>query len=369
MNGAVLHEIPGSLVIEEVDIDRPGPREVLVRTAAAGLCHSDLHFIEGKFRAPTPVVLGHESAGVVEAVGDDVTYVKPGDHVITCLSVFCGQCEFCLGGRPSLCDQIGINRGKGQRPRLSLRGEPCGQFANLSSFAEQMLVHEHAVAKIRDDMPLDRAALIGCGVTTGVGAVFRTARVEAGSTVAVIGCGGVGLNCVQGAALAGASRVIAVDTSPFKLDLASTFGATDLIDASAADPVEQVRALLPGRAGLGGPGGGVDYAFEAIGLKPTVEQAFAMVKKGGTATVIGMIPPGTMIDLPGLEFLSEKKIQGSVMGSNRFRQDMPRYVDLYLAGRLKLDELVSARIKLDQINDGFGALTRGEVARSVVVFD
>ena len=369
MNAAVLHEIPGNLVIEDVDIDRPGPREVLVRTSAAGLCHSDLHFLEGKFRAPTPVVLGHESAGVVEEVGAEVTYVKPGDHVITCLSVFCGHCEFCLAGRPSLCDQVGIGRGKGESPRLTFKGQPCGQFASLSSFAEQMLVHEHAVAKIRDDMPLDRAALIGCGVTTGVGAVFRTARVEAGSTVAVIGCGGVGLNCVQGAALAGASRIVAVDTTAFKLELATTFGATDLIDASAADPIEQIRAMFPGRPGLGGAGGGVDYAFEAIGLKQTVEQAFAMVKKGGTATVIGMIPPGTMIELPGIEFLAEKKIQGSVMGSNRFRQDMPRYVDLYLGGRLKLDELVSARIKLDQVNDGFGALARGEVARSVIVFD
>src|SRR5438552_2859805 len=279
MRAAVLHEIPGDLTIEEVAVDRPGPREVLVRTAAAGLCHSDLHFLEGKFTAPTPLVLGHESAGIVEEVGEDVTYVKPGDHVITCLSVFCGQCEFCLGGRPSLCDQVGTGRGRGQPPRLTFGGEPCGQFASLSSFAEQMLVHEHAVAKIRDDMPLDRAALIGCGVTTGIGAVFRTARVEAGSTVAVIGCGGVGLNCVQGASLAGASRIVAVDTSPFKLELAKTFGATDVVDASEADPVEQVRALFAGRPGLGGPGGGVDYAFEAIGLKPTVEQAFAMVKK------------------------------------------------------------------------------------------
>jgi S-(hydroxymethyl)glutathione dehydrogenase / alcohol dehydrogenase len=369
MRAAVLHEIPGNLMIEEVALDQPGPREVLVRTAAAGLCHSDLHFIEGKFTAPTPLVLGHESAGVVEEVGSEVTYVKRGDHVITCLSVFCGQCEFCLAGRPSLCDRIGTERTPDQPARLTLGGEPCGQFASLSSFAEQMLLHEHAVVRIRDDMPLDRAALIGCGVTTGVGAVFRTARVEAGSTVGVVGCGGVGLNCVQGAALAGASRIVAVDTNPYKLELAGVFGATDVIDASAADPVEQIRALFPGRPGLGGAGGGVDYAFEAIGLKQTAEQAFAMVKKGGTATIIGMIPVGTMIELPGVEFLAEKKIQGSVMGSNRFRQDMPRYVDLYLGGRLKLDELVSARIKLDEVNDGFGAMARGEVARSVIVFD
>jgi S-(hydroxymethyl)glutathione dehydrogenase/alcohol dehydrogenase len=301
---------------------------------------------------------------VVEEVGAQVTYVKPGDHVITCLSIFCGQCEYCLGGRPSLCDRTGTERSPSDPPRLTINGERCGQFASLGSFAERMLVHEHGLVKIRDDMPLDRAALIGCGVTTGVGAVFRTARVEAASTVAVIGCGGVGLNCVQGAALAGASRIIAIDTAATKLKLATTFGATDVIDASSSDPVEEVRKLLPGV----GRGGGVDYAFEAIGLKATAEQAFAMLKKGGTATVIGMIPPGVTLELPGIDFLSEKKIQGSTMGSNRFRQDMPRYVEMYLDGRLKLDELVSARIELESINEGFAAMTGGEVARSVVVF-
>ena len=369
MRAAILYEIPGKLTVGEVTIDRPGPHEVLIHTSAAGLCHSDLHFIEGKFVAPTPVVLGHESAGVVEAVGDEVSYVKPGDHVITCTSVFCGQCQFCLSGRPALCDRIGTERSRQEPPRLSIDGRPCGQFASLASFAEQLLVHEHAVVKIGDDMPLDRAALIGCGVITGVGAVFRTARVEPGSTVAVIGCGGVGLNCIQGASLAGASRVVAVDTNPFKLDLAERFGATDRVDASAGDPVEQVRALFPGRRGPMGAGGGVDYSFEAIGLKATAEQAFAMLQKGGTATIIGMIPPGTRIEVEGTDLLSEKRIQGSVMGSNRFRQDMPRFIDLYLHGRLKLDELVSARISLDQINDGFAAMTRGKVARSVITFD
>ncbi len=365
MRAAVLHSIPGDLVLEQVTVDRPGPNEVLVRTAAAGLCHSDLHFMEGKYTVTTPVVMGHESAGVVEAVGSGVSYVKPGDHVITCLSVFCGHCEFCLAGRPVLCNRIGTERPKDGPSRLSLGGSNCGQFAALGSFAEQMLVHEHAVAKIRDDMPLDRAALIGCGVTTGVGAVFRTAQVEAGSTVAVIGCGGIGLNCVQGAVLAGASRVIAVDTNGLKLELAEQFGATDVVDASHADPVEAVRELLPGPRGSAG----VDYAFEAIGLKIAAEQAFAMLKKGGTATVIGMIPIGTKVEIDGSELLSEKRLQGSSMGSNRFRQDMPRFVDLYLNGRLKLDELVSARIALDEVNKGFEALTRGEVARSLIVFD
>ncbi len=329
-----------------------------MRTVAAGLCHSDLHFMEGKYTHDTPTVPGHEAAGIVEAVGEDVIELKPGDHVIGCLSIFCGRCEYCLSGRPVLCTRQGLEREAGQPPRLSRNGQPIHQFLRLSAFAEYMLVHENTLVKIREDMPLDRAALIGCAVTTGLGAVFNTAKVPPGSSVAVIGCGGVGLNSVQGAQIAGAGRIIAIDTMPWKLDLARQFGATDLIDATAGDPVAQVMELT----------GGVEYSFEAIGLKTTAEQSFAMLRKGGTATIIGMIPEGQMIELPGSEFLDEKKIQGSNMGSNRFRVDMPRYVDLYLSGRLKLDELVSARISLDQINDGFDAMRRGEVARSVIAF-
>ncbi len=359
MRAAILPSIPSELVIEEIQVDKPHRHEVLVRTVAAGLCHSDLHFMEGKYHYPTPTVPGHEAAGIVEAVGEDVTELRPGDHVIGCLSIFCGRCEFCLSGRPVLCNRIGLEREEGELSRLSRNGEVIHQFLRLSAFAEYMLVHENTLVKIRDDMPLDRAALIGCAVTTGVGAVFNTARVPPGSTVAVIGCGGVGLNAVQGAAIAGAGRVIAIDTLPWKLELAREFGATDVVDVAAGDPAEQVRELT---------GGGVEYAFEAIGLKIAAEQAFAMLRKGGTATIIGMIPEGQKIELPGSEFLDEKKIQGSNMGSNRFRVDMPRYVDLYMNGRLKLDELVSARISLDAINAGFDAMRRGEVARSVIEF-
>lgn len=360
MRAAVLERIPSDLEVGEVQVDRPGPREVLVRTVAAGLCHSDLHFMEGKYAHDTPTIPGHEAAGIVEAVGEDVTELRPGDHVIGCLSIFCGRCEYCLSGRPVLCNRQGLERGEGERPRLSRDGETIHQFLRLSAFAESMLVHENTLVKIRDDMPLDRAALIGCAVTTGVGAVINTAKVEPGSTVAVIGCGGVGLNAVQGAEIAGAGRIIAIDTMPWKLDLAREFGATDLVDAAAGDPVEQVRELT---------GGGVEYSFEAIGLKSTAEQSFGMLRKGGTATIIGMIPEGQKIELPGSDFLDEKKIQGSNMGSNRFRVDMPRYVDLYMNGRLKLDELVSARIGLDGINQGFEAMRRGDVARSVIVFE
>ncbi|MEY2469866.1 MAG: S-(hydroxymethyl)glutathione dehydrogenase / alcohol dehydrogenase [Actinomycetota bacterium] len=361
MRAALLRTIPGQLEIDEVAIGDPGPGEVLVHTAAAGLCHSDLHFMTGAYPYPTPTVLGHESAGVVEAVGPGVTYVQEGDHVISCLSVFCGKCEYCLSGRPSLCAKAGLTRDLAGPQRLSMPdGSPCHQFLHLSSFAEHMLVHENALVKIRKDMPLDRAALIGCSVTTGLGAVFRTAAVPATSTVAVIGCGGVGLNVVQGAAIAGASRVIAVDMNATKLDLAKQFGATDLIDASQQDAVGAVMELT---------GGGVEYSFEAIGLKVTAEQAWQMLAPGGTATIVGMIPFGQTIELQGYDFLAEKKIQGSNMGSNRFRFDMPRYIDLYMDGKLKLDELVSARIGLDDINDGFEEMKRGEIARSVILFD
>lgn len=360
MKAAVFHGVRQPLTIEDVQVSAPGPHEVLVRTVAAGVCHSDVHFYEGLYPTPTPVILGHESAGIIEAVGSEVRYVKPGDPVITCLSVFCGHCHYCTTGRPNLCSREGLNRGENEAPRLSQGGKPVHQFANLSSYAEQMLIHEHAVVKVREDMPLDKAALIGCGVTTGVGAVINTAKVPPGSTVAVIGCGGVGLSAVQGAAIAGAGRIIAIDTRASKLELAQICGATDLINAAAGDPVQQVRDLT---------GGGVEYSFEAIGLKVTAEQAFRMLAKGGTATVIGMIPVGTNIELRGSDFLQEKKIQGSSMGSNRFRVDMPRYVDMYLNGKLKLDEMISREITLEQINDAFHALLGGEVARQIIRFE
>lgn len=360
MKAAVFREVNKPMAIEDIRIDKPGPREVLIRTSAAGVCHSDLHFWNGTYPGAVPMVLGHESAGVVEAVGGDVHYVKPGDHVITCLSVFCGHCEYCLTGHMSLCQEPETRRPKEQPPRLSQNSAPLGQFANLGSYAEQLLVHAHAVVKIRPDMPMDRAALIGCGVMTGMGAVFHTAKVEPGATVAVIGCGGIGLSAINGAAIAGASRIIAVDMVPSKLELARKFGATDVVNAKEKDAVGEVKELT---------GGGVHYSFEAIGLKATAEQAFNMLRNGGTATVIGMIPPGQMVSIHGMEFLFEKKIQGSMMGSNRFRVDMPRFVDYYLQGRLHLDDMVSRRIKLEDINDAFAALGTGEVARSVIMFN
>ena len=360
MKAAVLHEVGQPLVIEDISIDKPGTREVLVRTAAAGVCHSDLHFVDGLYPYRLPVVLGHESAGIVEEVGSDVTYVKPGDHVITCLSAFCGHCEACTTGHPSICDGRETRRRRNQTPRLHQNERTIQQFANLSSFAEQMLVHEHAIVKIRDDMPLDKAALIGCGVTTGVGAVHNTAKVEVGSTVAVIGCGGVGLSCINGATIAGAGRIIAVDRLNSKLKLAKKFGATDTVDATKGDVVEQIKELT---------GGGVHFSFEAIGLKETTEQAFEMLRPGGGAVVIGMVPYGTKIEIHAADFLQEKKLLGCAMGSNRFRVDMPRYVDFYLSGRLKLDDLLSEHITLEQVNSALSELKSGEIARNVILFD
>jgi S-(hydroxymethyl)glutathione dehydrogenase/alcohol dehydrogenase len=358
---AVLTECPGELKPATIEIDAPAAGEALVRTAAAGLCHSDLHFMQGKYRPPLPIVLGHEIAGVVERVGPGVSYLQPGDHVVGCLSVFCGECDFCVTGRPYLCSSSSTRRPPGAPPRLQLDGQLVHQGGQLGGFAEALLVHERALVKVGRAMPLDRAAVLGCAVMTGVGAVFRTARVRPGAVVAVIGCGGIGLNVIQGAILAGASRVIAVDQRAAKLDLARRFGATDIVDAAQADPVETVRDLT---------GGGVEYSFEAVGLAVTAEQSFMMLARGGTATVIGLIPHGKRVCLDASAFwTAEKRIQGSTLGSNRFRYDLPRLADLYLQGRLNLDDLVSSRIGLDDVNAGFTALAGGDVARSVIVYD
>jgi S-(hydroxymethyl)glutathione dehydrogenase/alcohol dehydrogenase len=315
--------------------------------------------MDGVWQLVPPAVMGHEGAGIVEAVGSDVTYVKPGDHVITCVSKFCGQCKYCLSGRPHLCSE----RSMFERAEPSLRktaGDPVSAFASLGSFAEQMLVHEHALVRIRDEMPLDKAALIGCGVTTGLGAVFRTAAVKPASSVAIVGCGGIGLAALQGAKLSSAAPIIAVDVTPEKLEVAQMLGATHVVNARDVNAVEAVKEIT---------GGGVDYSFEAIGTKATAEQCFQMLGRGGTATIIGMVPLGQNLELPGAEFfMNEKRIQGSLMGSNQFRTDMPWFVDLYLDGRLRLDEMVSAHRPLSEINEGYDDMRKGHVTRTVIDF-
>jgi S-(hydroxymethyl)glutathione dehydrogenase/alcohol dehydrogenase len=354
VKAAILYEVNKPLVIEDIDIDEPGPGQVMVRTVSTGVCHSDLHQIEGLWPIDLPVVLGHEAAGVVEKVGEGVTYVRPGDHVVMNFIPFCGACRYCQSGRPVLCTE-----GRGVANHLHKGNQRFTVFISVSSFAEHMVAPENGVVKVRRDAPLDKLGIMGCAVATGVGAVLNTARVEAGASVAVIGMGGVGLNVVQGAALAAANRIIAVDVLDNKLEMAQQFGATHCVNASREDPVKAVHALTSG---------GADYAFEVIGSPEAVSQAFDMVHAGGEAIMVGLSPFGskTAIDTRGL--LSEKVLKGCTYGSIRPRVDIPRFIDLYMAGRLKLDELVTRTYPLEGINDAFAAMKAGEVARSIVTF-
>jgi S-(hydroxymethyl)glutathione dehydrogenase/alcohol dehydrogenase len=349
------------LVLEDLRIDDPGPGEVLVKTAASGICHSDLTVIEGGLPVPPPCVLGHEPAGLVESVGPGVADFAPGDHVIGCMTSWCGVCRFCTAGRPYLCPTQYAGRPAGAQPRLrDASGKPIAQLANLASFAERMLCPERSLVKIRDDMPLDRAALIGCGVTTGLGAALNTVHIPAGASVVIVGCGGVGLAALQGARIVGAGKIIAVDTRSWKFDLARELGATDCVDATAGDPVAAVHART---------GGGADFVFECIGLVPTVQQAIAMTGRGGTTVLVGVVPIQKLVPISAADVtLQEKKITGSYMGSNRFRFDMPRYVDFYLDGRLRLDEMITSRLPLDEVNGAFERMRNGEAARQVIVF-
>jgi len=354
MRAAVLYEVNKPLVVEEIDIDEPQRAQVMVRTAAAGVCHSDLHFIEGLWPYPLPVVLGHEASGVVERVGEGVTAVQPGDHVILSFIPWCGACRYCAGGRPFLCTQ-----GGSRTMHLHKGDQPIYVFASVSGFAEYMVVPENGVVKIRDDAPLDKVALVGCGVMTGVGAVVNTAKVEAGSSVAVIGAGGVGLNVIQGAVLAGAAQIVAVDIRENKLEMARQFGATHTVNAATSDPVAAVRELT---------GGGPDYVFEVIGSPEAIAQAWDMVGAGGEVIVIGMVPFDSRVSINGRAFMRDKVLRGCVYGSTRPLVDMPRIVDLYMAGRLKIDELVTRTYPLEGINDAFAAMKNGEVARSIIKF-
>ena len=362
MAKAAILENTGSLTIGEVELADPGPHEVLIDTKACGLCHSDLHFINGSYPHPLPAIPGHEAAGVVRAVGSEVKTVKVGDHVVTCLSAFCGHCEFCVTGRMALCVSSEVRRSQTQAPRITRAGsdQTVAQMLNLSAFCEQMLIHEHACVSIDKDMPLDRAAVIGCAVTTGAGAIFNACSVVPGEAVAVIGCGGVGLAAINAAKITGAGKVIAIDPLPEKRELAQTLGATHTVDAMASDAVEQVMKIT---------GGGVHHAIEAVGRQASADLAVRLLRRGGTATILGMMPLDCKVGLGAMDLLASKKLQGAIMGNNRFPVDLPRLVDFYMRGLLDLDTIISERIPLEQINEGFEKMKGGHSARSVVVFD
>jgi S-(hydroxymethyl)glutathione dehydrogenase/alcohol dehydrogenase len=359
MKAAVLKAAKTPMTIEDVRLDKPGPHEVRVRLAASGLCHSDYHVIAGDLPSRFPAILGHEAAGVVEEVGGRVRGLKPGDHVVACVSSFCGHCKPCVQGFTHRCADKPV-RGRNDPPSHMLGDTPV-LVRTLAAFAEEILVHENALARVPRELPLDRACILGCALVTGVGAVTRRAKVEPGSTVAVIGCGGVGLSVIQGARLAGAARIIAVDLSPARLAQAKKFGATDTVPGGddAAKAVVELTA------------GGVDHAFEVIGLAKTMEQGVRMLAAGGTLTIVGVPAQGSQLTLsnPGALLFKEARVQWSLMGSSPFTVDIPRLADLYLRGKLELDAMVSRRLALSEIDSGFESMLSGEGARNVVVFE
>ena len=362
---AVLERIGAPLAIDTVEIGALQPHDVLVRVKAAGLCHTDLEVIQGSLAYPTPIVLGHEGAGVVEDVGASVTRVKRGERVVLSWNPHCGQCFYCERNLPILCEPFKRTEPRGYlldgASRMTRNGNQVHHFFTTSAFGEYTVVTESSAIPVPTDVPFDRACLIGCGVMTGIGAVVRKARVAAGSNVAVIGCGAVGLNAVQGARLVNAARIIAVDVSPERLDVARRLGATDAIVASSSDVVEQVRQLTEGR--------GADYVFEAAGNKGAFRLSVEAVRPGGEVVWLGKINVDEDVPFRWGALMGEKRIVRSSYGDARPARDFPWIAREYLAGRVKLDELITRRIKLHEINDGFTALARGEGIRSVIQFD
>ncbi len=363
MKAAVLYAFNEPFQVEEVELGEPRDGEVLVKLAASGVCHSDRSIQLGKLPIVPPIVIGHEGAGVVEAVGRGVTSVKPGDHVVLTWLTSCGLCRDCARARPHLCKSAAqlINSGGRMADGTTRFKGPRGDLPHwVGSFADHTIVMEDAVVKIRPDVPLEAAALVGCGVMTGVGAVLNTAKVEPGATVAIYGAGGVGLNCVQAAALAGAEKIVVVDLNPRKLELAKQFGATHVVDASKDDGVAAIQQITDG---------GAEYVFEVIGNARLIEQAFNATRPGGKLIIVGVPAVTETVTFPAALFpLGEKAVLGSYYGSPRFRYDMPMILDLYMAGKLKLDELISRRLPIEQINDAFDLMERGEVARSVIQY-
>jgi S-(hydroxymethyl)glutathione dehydrogenase/alcohol dehydrogenase len=363
MKAAVLRETGRPFSIEDIEIDPPKENEVLVRVVASGICHSDYSVMHGVLRSPMPVVLGHEGAGIVEEVGPGVSHVKAGDPIVASLTPSCGTCPMCLEEKPYLCFQFSRALRDSAMPdgstRLHRGEERIHQLGALGSFAEYMVIPAGCAIKVRADAALDTVCLIGCGVTTGVGAALNTVDIEPGQSVAVIGCGGVGLSIIQGARIAKANPIVAIDPVAEKRDLAKSMGATHAIDPSNEDVVKVIRGLT---------GQGVHYAFEALGRPETIQQAYSIVRPRGQAIIVGVPNLRQPIELPFVNLLAEKEIRGSAYGSSTPKRDIPKYVDLYKSGELMLDQMITRRIGLDEINEAFAAMGRGEGARTVITF-
>ena len=361
---AVMYDFNVPLTVETVKLKEPKDDQIVVRVAASGICHTDLSVLRAALPYPPPVVLGHEGAGIIEEVGRSVKHLKPGDHVVLSTIPHCGHCAYCRLGHAHLCDAAVQSATMGEQIAFEREGVDIAHFCGLGSFASRTLVSAAAAVKIDDDIPLNRACLVGCGVMTGVGAAINTARIQPGETVAVFGCGGVGVNVIQGAALAGASRIVAVDVVDKKLEWAKQFGATDTMNVRGmTESSDEIRSLV-------GDGLGVDVAFEAIGSPDVIRQALLSTRRGGRAVVVGVAPFGVDVSVPACILpLEERSLIGSLYGSAFMPRDVPRLLDLYKRGKLKLDELVSREIKLNEINAGLEALESGGVLRSVVVFD
>jgi alcohol dehydrogenase len=353
------------LAIAELELAPPGRGEVLVRVKAAGLCHSDLSVIDGSRPRPTPMALGHEAAGVVEIVGESVSDLRAGDHVVLVFVPSCGRCGPCASGRPALCEPGAKANGAGAllsgERRLTFRGEPVNHHLGVSAFAEYAVVARESCVKIDPDLPMDIAALFGCAVLTGVGAVVNTAKVEPGQSVAVVGLGGVGLSAVLGARVAGARQIVAVDLSDDKLAFAARLGATHTVNAGAPDAANEIRRIS---------GGGVDVALEMAGAVAALELAFAVTARGGATVTAGLPDPAKRISLAPVTLVAEERtLKGSYIGSAVPLRDVPHYISLFRAGRLPVDQLLTHRLKLDDINEGFDRLREGVGVRQVVVFE
>ncbi len=365
MKAAVAWEASRPLEIEEIELEGPKPGECLVRLAATGVCHTDAYTLSGKDpEGLFPAVLGHEGAGVVEEVGAGVDSVAPGDHVVPLYIPECRNCRFCLSGRTNLCITLRATQGQGLMPdgtsRLSKAGKPLHHYMGTSTFAQYTVLPEIALAKVRKDAPFEKICLLGCAVTTGIGAVLHTAKVEPGSSLAVFGLGGVGLSVIQGAVLAGAERIIGVDLNPKKFELATQLGATDLVNPSGLDDVSDAIVEMTD--------GGVDYSFECIGNVETMGQALRCTARGwGQSIIIGVAGAGEEIHARPFLLVTGRSWRGTAFGGTKGRTQLPAFVDRYMTGRIKLDEMVTETMPLEQINDAFDHMHQGEVIRSVIL--